>query len=149
MKYFGKEWYYNCCNNEKGKEYLSYSEKCLPRWYNDFSIHDSKIEKICTDEKAIVLYLIDDDYLRTKYQIILHNPTVIESCNLIGSWCISDEVYIDNGLCEYHLMVDNCDSGKQVLDYFTVKCSEIEVVYNGKSHFIINNINDGDFYEIK
>lgn len=141
MRYFGKEWYRNGCNSKNVvgvEEYFEYKEKYLPRWYNeDFSIHDSKIIDINYNDSLLVLTLIYDTYDRPEYQIKFYNPIILENCQLKDSWCISNEIYIDNSLCEYHLMCDvNVNERYGNLYYFTVQCSKIEISLNNHNCLI-------------
>lgn len=137
MKYYGKEWYKNGCiiPKEKSQEYADYVNRCLPKWYSDFSMHDSEIIGFKKDKDLIKLNLKYDDDKHTNYQILLYNPEIVESCHLVGCWCISDEIYINDDCCEFHLMVGYAES-VLVLNYFTVKCSRIEMQMNGKFYNI-------------
>ena len=137
MKYYGKEWYKNGCiiPKEKSQEYADYVNRYLPKWYNDISIHDSEVIGMIKDKNLITLILQYDDYKRTNYKILLYNPEIIENCRIVGCWCISDEIYINDDCCEFHLMV-SCEETEQVLKYFTVKCSKIEMQMNGKFYNI-------------
>lgn len=147
MLYFGKEWYKNGCkvnNNNEINEYYNFCEKNLPKWYNEnFSIHDSKIIDVKYNDSLIVLTLIYDDCTHQKYEIRFANPTVIEECDLLDSWCISDEIHFVDNFCEFHLM---CDTKVQEfygnLSYFTVKCTEIQIVFKD-NYCVINGSAQG------
>lgn len=141
MRYFGKEWYRNRYNNEnvvETEKYFEYERKHLPEWYNEkFSIHDSKIIDVKYNDSLLVLTLIYDTYDHPEYQIKFYNPIILENCQLKDSWCISDEIYIDNSLCEYHLMCDvNVNGRYGNLYYFTVRCSKIEISLNNQNCLI-------------
>lgn len=141
MKYYGKEWYNNECRPiERNKEYIDYMNKCLPKWYNDISLHDSRIIRVKKNKDLVVLNLEHDDYEHTNYQFLLYNPIIIEDCRLNRCWCISNEIYINDNSCEFHLMVGSEDD-EQRLDYFTVECAKIEMRMNGECYTIssLNN----------
>lgn len=134
MRYFGKEWYRNGCKKENIdgiKEFFDNNEKNLPKWYNEnFSIHDSKIIDVNYNDNILVLTLIYDAYNHPEYQIKLYNPTIIDDCELKESWCISNEIYIEKSLCEFHLMCDVKHNERYGnLFYFTVQCSKIEISF--------------------
>lgn len=92
--------------SEEQYTYLDYGKNNLPQWYNDFSFHDSKIIKIKSFDNLMVLDLIADDYKETKYKIKFYNPKIIEECNLLNAWCISNELYLNDNSCEFHLLAD-------------------------------------------
>lgn len=134
MRYFGKEWYLNGCNSENvvgADKFLEYEEKYLPKWYNDeFSIHDSKIINVKQSQDLLEFTLLYDDNNHTEYKIKFFNPEILELCQLKDSFCISDEIYVENFECEFHLMCDiKINERYGNLDYFTVKCSKIEIVF--------------------
>lgn len=142
MKYFGKEWYNGQCKSGMEQyEYLDYEKSTLPKWYTDFSFHDSKIIKIKSFDNLMVLDLISDDYKKTKYKIKFYNPKVIEECNLTNAWCISNELYFNDNSCEFHLMADVWSDidDRFSHEYFTVKCSNIELLYGNKSYKIFED----------
>ena len=61
-------------------------------------------------------------------QIKLYKPIIIENCKLKNAWCISDEIYSEKSICEFHLMCDiKVDERYGNLSHFTVKCSTIEI----------------------
>lgn len=136
MNYFGKEWYLNGCNSEDvvgAKEFMAYEEKHLPKWYKDnFSIHDSKIINVKQSEDLLEFTMLYDDNNHTEYKIKFFNPEILELCQLIDSFCISDEIYVENSHCEFHLMCDiKINETYGNLYYFTVKCSKMEIVFEG------------------
>ncbi len=139
MKYYNKEWYNNGCRPiEKNKEYIDYMNKYLPKWYKDISLHDSEILNVKECNDLITFNLIYDDYIHTKYQLRFYNPKIIETCRLVGTWCVSDEIYVNDESCEFHLMVDWSEDGepKPILGYFTVECTKIELFMNNKLYEI-------------
>lgn len=142
MRYFGKEWYLNGCNSENvvgADKFFEYEEKYLPKWYNDeFSIHDSKIINVKQSQDLLELTLLYDDNNCTEYKIKFFNFKILELCQLIDSFCISDEIYIENSKCEFHLMCDIKGCGN--LHYFTVKCSKIEIAFDGNICIIDSKI---------
>lgn len=147
MKYFNKEWYNNGCRTlEKHKEYTDYQHRCLPEWYNEFSIHDDQIKSAVQGENYLIMNLAADDYKHTLYQLKFHNPDIVEQCELINAWCLADELYISDNLCEYHLMVSNFEDN-DIIEYFTVKCSNIELIINGRSFKVFNNLEFGSIWE--
>lgn len=105
----------------------------LPRWYNDFSFHDSKIINVEEFENSIVLNLEFDDFIHTKYQLKLFNPKIIEYCKLKNSWWLFDEMYINENCFEFHIMVSDFDDNS-IISYFTVKCSDILLIFMGKTY---------------
>ncbi len=126
--------------SEEQYTYLDYGKNNLPQWYNDFSFHDSKIIKIKSFDNLMVLDLIADDYKETKYKIKFYNPKIIEECNLLNAWCISNELYLNDNSCEFHLLADVwSDIDDRFLhEYFTVKCSNIELLYGNKAFKIFD-----------
>lgn len=140
MKHFDKKWYNEQCKlmcglTEEQKEYLDYLHNFLPKWYADFSMHDSKILSVDKNNDYIELKLLHD-YGNKEYYLKFYSPNVIENCNLIGSWCISDELYLENNCCEFHLMVHaySKNTDNLSLEYFTIKCSNMELLFDGKSY---------------
>lgn len=134
LKHFTKEWYVAGCNDsEKNQNYIDYMRSHLPRWYNDFSFHDSKIIDVEDFENLIVLNLEFDDFIHTKYQLKLYNPKITEYCKLQNSWWLFDEMYINENSFEFHIMVSDFDDNS-IISYFTVKCSDIQLIFMGKTY---------------
>ena len=147
MRYFGKEWYLNGCDNKNVDgvdKFFEYEEKYLPKWYNDkFSIHDSKIVSVKRSQNLLEFTLLYDDYNHTEYKIKFFNPEILELCQLIDSFCISDEIYVENSQCEFHLMCDiKINEIYGNLHYFTVKCSKIEIAFDGNICIIESKIKE-------
>ena len=137
MKVFTKEWYYyTSAYNDKTKPYLDYEKENLPKWYNDFSIHDNQIKNVIRTDDLIILESVYDDCKSTKYQLKFYDPIVIEVCEMKNAWCLYDEVYLTENGCEYHLMVMDFNDN-DIRNYFTVKCSDIELDMNGKTFRMI------------
>ncbi|MCH5315084.1 MAG: DUF4085 family protein [Eubacterium sp.] len=147
MKVFTKEWYYyTSAYNGKTMPYLSYVKENLPRWYSDFSIHDNQIKKVIRTDNLIILDSVYDDYKSTKYQLKFYNPIVIEDCKMENAWCLCDEVYLTEDGCEYHLLIQDFNDNN-VLNYFTVKCSNIELDMNGKTFKIIGDSGNKSLFD--
>ena len=141
MKYFGKESYNGQCKSGKEQyEYLDYEKSTLPKWYNDFSFHDCLILNMYATDDYIELELTfnNDDI---EFYLRFYSPNIVENCNLIGSWCISDELYLDKNSCEFHLMVHawSKTNNRLELEYFTVNCSNIELLYDNKPYKIFED----------
>lgn len=142
MKYYNKDWYlyqYDILMNNKDydKEYIDYMNKNLPEWYREFSIHDDQIKKVMQYDDCLIVDLAADDCKHTMYQLKFQNPKILEDCELNNAWCIADELYIIDDLCEYHLMVMNFDDNS-IIEYFTVKCSNVELITDNKSFKVFN-----------
>ena len=148
MKVFTKEWdLFGKYSDEKVQDYLSYEKKFLPKWYNEFSIHDNRIIQVIKTKDLLILDSVYDDSLSTKYQLKFYNPTIIEDCEMENAWCLVDELYINENKCEYHLLVEDSNGNK---NYFTVKCSDIELDINGRTYRVFgksdkNSIFKNDF----
>ena len=132
MKYFGKEWYYNNRNkdyvySEEQVAYLDYENAILPNWYKRISLHDSYIVNVKKRSKELVLELEYDDQIKTKYSIVIYNYQILESCSLINSTIVSNEVYYKNGKVEFHIMVDLYEKGEVKLEYFTLICDSLRI----------------------
>ncbi len=140
----GKAWYFK--SDDKDKEYLDYKEKNLPKWYNEFSIHDDQIKGTAKTDDKFIISIATDDYKHTRYQLVFYNPNIIESCDLTDAWCSYDELYINDNSCEYHLMVmDSQDNS--ILNYFTIECSNMELIINNKSFKVFNNTEFGSIWD--
>lgn len=139
MKYFNKEWYNNGCKStETQKEYINYMNEHLPKWYQEFSIHDNQIKNAIECNDCLITNMIYDDYNHTNYQIKFYSPKILENCDLKNDWCLYDELYINNNLCEYHLMVMDFNNN-DIIKCFTVECSNIELIINNKTYRVFGN----------
>lgn len=147
MKCFTKKWYlFEDYSDRAVKKYFDYKMKYLPKWYHEFSIHDDQIESITIFDNSIVLDIISDDSIRTEYQLIFYNPLILENCKIEKAWCIADELYTDKNICEYHLMVMDYNDN-DILNYFTIKCDNIELLINNKSFKVFNNTEFGSIWD--
>lgn len=134
MKYFTKEWYANGCKDSaKNQNYIDYMRSHLPRWYNDFSFHDSIVLDVKEIDNLMILNMEFDDFQHTKYQLKLYDPKIIEYCKLKNSWWLFDELYINENCFEFHIMVSDFDDNNKI-SYFTVKCSDILLIFMGKTY---------------
>lgn len=144
MKIFTKEWaLFGSHHDKKVLDYLNYEKTILPKWYNEFSVHDNQIVEVIRKENVIIFNAEYDDDKHTKYQFILYDPTIIEDCEIDNAWCLYDELYIDNDKCEYHLSVEDSNG---VTSYFTVECSNIELYINGRNYRVFGESNESSIY---
>lgn len=156
MKYFTKDRYVlefngvglSWCfkDSETDQEYIDYKRKCLPKWYNEFSIHDDQIKGFTQMDDKIILEIAADDYKHTRYQLIFYNPHIIDICELKNAWCLYDELYVSDNSCEYHLMVADFNNNRTI-NYFTVKCSNLELIINGRIYKAIGNKEDKSIWD--
>lgn len=141
MKYLEKELYPDQCESKKEhSKYLDYSKITLPEWYNEFSFHDCLILNVYTTDGYIELE-IEFEHDDTEFYLRFFSPQIIENCNLVGCWWISDELYLDKESCEFHLTVDTWSktNDRLIREYFTVKSSNIELLYGNKSFKIFED----------
>lgn len=146
LELFGKGLAWHFKADERDNEYLEYKKNKLPKWYNEFCIQDDQIKDYAIADNKLIISIASDDYKHTKYQLIFHNPNIIESCELTNAWCYYDELYINDNSCEYHLMVMDYQDNS-ILEYFTVKCSDMELVINNKSFKVIDNTEMGSIWD--
>ncbi len=147
MKYFTKEWYANGCKDSEGNQnYVQYVRKYLPRWYNDFSFHDSKILDVKESDNLMILNMEFDDFQHTKYQLKLYDPKIIEYCKLKNSWWLYDEIYRNNSGFEFHIMVNDFEDSS-IYRYFTAECSDIKLIFMGKTYSIKDSNNETVIYD--
>ena len=138
MNYYTKEWYKNGCKRlDNQNEYLqlfdTYKDK-LPQWYDDkFSLHDNKIisaeyQKSADSEQTLTLNMDYSGGFDTVSAMTFENCTILEDAPLENSWCIADEMYLqDNGMIEFHLLLQNFQQkSDDNLFYFTVLCEKID-----------------------
>ncbi|MDE6413355.1 MAG: hypothetical protein K2K42_05680 [Eubacterium sp.] len=145
MKVFTKEQeLFGNSNDKKVQDYLNYEKKFLPKWYNEFSIHDNIIIQVIKTKDLLILDSVYDDSISTKYQLKFYNPTIIEDCEMENAWCLVDELYINENECEYHLLVEDSTGNK---NYFTVKCSDIELCINGRTYRVFGKSDKSSIFE--
>ena len=147
MKYYNEEWLNDCIEFNrlsKDKEYLDYSHAHLPYWYNQFSFHDSRIISVEKSRELMTLNLEDDNKEHTRYQFHFYNPKFIEECHLDNAWWLADELYLVDDGCEFHFFVD-CDGSANLLGFFTLRCSKIELIYNNKIYSVGKESTPEDF----
>ena len=127
--------------NEEKHINLNYAKNNLPEWYNQFSFHDCLILNLYTTDDYIELEISFNDENDIEFYLRFYSPNIVENCNLIGSWCISDELYLDKNSCEFHLMVHawSKTNNRLELEYFTVNCSNIELLYDNKPYKIFED----------
>lgn len=134
MKCFTKEWYlFEDYSDKAVKKYFEYKKKYLPEWYDEFCIHDHQIQSVTKKDNFFVLTLFTDESVKREYKLIFYTPIILENCKLEKAWCLIDELYIADNTCEYHLMVMDYDDN-DILNYFTVKCSNMELLFDGKTY---------------
>lgn len=138
MKYYTKEWHKNGCKcTDNQDEYWQLLDTCkgkLPKWYDDkFSLHDNKIVSVdyqkSADGKQILTLNMDySGGFDTVGALKFENCTILENAPLENSWCIADEMYLqDNGMIEFHLLLQNFQQkSDDNLFYFTVLCEKID-----------------------
>ena len=147
LKYFTKEWYANGCeDSEENQNYVQYVQKYLPRWYNDFSFHDSKILDVKEIDNLMILNMEFDDFQHTKYQLKLYDPKIIEYCKLKNSWWLFDELYINENCFEFHIMVNDFEDSS-IYRCFTAECSDIKLIFMGKTYSIKDSNNETVIYD--
>lgn len=131
-------------SDKKVQDYLNYEKKFLPKWYNEFSVHDNIIIQVIKTKDLLILDSVYDDSISTKYQLKFYNPTIIEDCEMENAWCLVDELYINENKCEYHLLVEDSNGNK---NYFTVKCSDIELCMNGRIYRVFGKSDKNSIFE--
>lgn len=137
MKYYNREWYlFGCKETAETRKYIQYMQENLPRWYNDFSFHDSKILSVEKQKSLMILNMQFDDCKHTKYQLKLHSPNIIECCKLENTWWLCDEIYKTKNSYEFHIMVDWSDDNGEGWGYFTAECSDIELIFANRTYGI-------------
>ena len=141
MKYFTKKWYLNGCVDKpiiEDENYFDY----------DTSIHDLKIINTIQKHGDFTIMFEDNDIWCNYSKIVFYDSEIITNINLIGAYCLADEIYTRNDYIEYHLLIwsENI-SDYNNLGYFTIKSKKI-LFYssnNQKSAPILS----GNFFEIK
>lgn len=59
------------------------------------------------------------------YEFKFNNPQILESCNMLNSWCVSNEMYVSENGCE-----------DEVLSYYAIRCSKIELKMKNKVYSV-------------
>ncbi len=135
--------------NEEKHINLNYAKNNLPEWYNQFSFHDCLILNLYTTDDYIELEISFNDENDIEFYLRFYSPNIIENCNLIGGWCISNELYLFENSCELHLIIENCmnKSNNLSLEHFIVSCSNMELLINNKSFKVFNNTEFGSIWD--
>lgn len=128
MKFFTKEWYLNGCKDSFTADKIP--DENLPKWYNNFNIHDCKIISSLPRENRGEKLILQLDTLGgiCRFNCLVFSDYLIkERCNILDSFCIADELYFkSNGRYEYHLLLQTFSkSGKSLLSYLTVNCKNM------------------------
>lgn len=141
MKYFTKKWYLNGCIDKPIIEDEHYYEY-------DTDIHDLKINNTVRKNGDFTIIFDDNDIWSNYSKIVFYDSEIIENVNLIGAYCLADEIYINNDYIEYHLLIwsENIDDFNN-LGYFTIKSRKV-LFYSSNTQ---NNapILSGSFFEIR
>lgn len=151
MKHFNKDWYKNGCKaTPEIEQYIQYEKEYFPKWYNDFSFHDSQILSVENHENYILLNLKYDDCLHTEYQLKLHNPKIIEPCELENAWWLFNELYATEKGFEFHIMTNDYYDN-DIYRYFTVECTDLELILLDKAYSIKHSFDEeidwGNIYD--
>lgn len=154
MKCWTNECYNMYCNYRGDREYFlykkqideykNYEEKTLPEWYRGLSFHDNDIINAEYENGKLILTLNYDLPKSLPYKICFYDYEIIESCNLINAWIIADELYLEQGNNEFHLLVDSQIEDSSLEHdfkraYFTVRFSKMEMIFND----LICSLGDG------
>ncbi len=128
MKYYTKEWYNSgCIFSEKQsiyKQYYEENQRLFPQIYRELSLHDAAVIGVNQDENSLSIKALLS-CRKHAVKIILKNQNILEACNLNHKICLADELYIENGNFEFHLLL--CDENNELF-YFTAKCSDFIVI---------------------
>jgi len=111
-------------------EYRDYKEKYLPEWYKNFKLHDSHIVNIEYLDDELILTVEHDMFKHPKFQICFYEYKVVEDCDIIDSWIIEDELYINYNENEFHLLVDTTIENHNLRAYFTIRFKKMEMIFN-------------------
>lgn len=132
MKMFTKEWYrLGCpdCDEISADGYID----------NDIiNLHDCQIIAAGFKGNQISIDLDNSGSSSLIEKIIIEDYTVLQSCEMLNSWCVAEELYeLPDKNFEFHLLLQNFPEDKDdELDYFTVKCKKITFIANDfKEHY--------------
>lgn len=132
MKIFTKEWYQlGCpdCDEISADGYID----------NDIiNLHDCEIIAAGFKGNQISIDLDNSGSSSLIEKIIIEDYTVLQSCEMLNSWCVAEELYeLPDKNFEFHLLLQSFSDDKDdKLDYFTVKCKKITFIANDfKEHY--------------
>lgn len=103
-------------------------EQKHPEWYKRLSFHDSYIlnaEYLIDKLVLTVKYAFNDDLM---FKICFYDYVIIENCDLLETTIIYDELYLEDKVNEFHLMVDVSMENSYQKKYFTVRFSKMEII---------------------
>lgn len=111
-------------------EYRDYEKNHLPQWYRDLSLHDNHIIAAEYSEDKLILIIEYASHMHPEYKICFYDFEVLENCDIVNSWIIANELYLEDNGNEFHLLVDTEADNKYTRAYYTVKFSKMEMIFN-------------------
>lgn len=124
-----------CKKNERTmkktvSDYQKYYKKAFadgePPFAEEFNLHDCMVMSCRKSGRDIVVMLDNSAGFTNAAKVVFRKAEILcQESPLRGAWWLYDELYKTDGGYELHVMA--C---KKELVYFTVKCTDIEVLYD-------------------
>jgi hypothetical protein len=115
---------------EYQKYYKSIITQLPEKIQTKYGFHDCKATHFEQQGTDAILELDHSGGFTNVCKVIYHNAIVIEQENIIGTRWVRDEVYLVDGLYEFHAALQ--DENAQVR-YLTIKASDIDFIMDGRS----------------